>query len=227
LDDHHTIRLNNQPPLGGVAQIDRDVDIGDRAKRRRQGERRCIGPGGGNGAFEVDNPLGIFRFRLAGAERRVGPSVGQRKQLESSRLREEPRTLERREALGIAEHSALGLDGHHTSGQNLQPPVRGVAQIDRDVDRVHRANPPGQHKGLRIGSGGGNGALEVHRPVDQLDCGVAGSEYGVGPAVDQRQRRCGATAQHERRAVERREALRVAERSAFGLDGHDTAGLND
>src|SRR5580704_1712189 len=75
---------------------------------------------------------------------------------------DERHTVERREAGGIAERSAFGLDGHNTGRLNKKPPVGGDAQIDGDVDIGHRAKRRGQNEGRGIGPGGGNGAFEVH-----------------------------------------------------------------
>ena len=79
LDVHGTISLNNKPALGGVAQVDGDVDIGDRAKRHWQRERLRVSTGRGDCAFEVHQAVNICRFRVTGDEGSVGPAVDQRK----------------------------------------------------------------------------------------------------------------------------------------------------
>src|SRR4029077_10672291 len=127
------------------------------------------------------NAVDIPRCRIARDERGVGPAVDQRKRLESARRRDEPRTVEPRKALGIAERSARGLDIHDTAGHNMYPPLSRVAEIDGDIDISQRAQPRRQRERYWIGPGGGNGAPELHDARDLLCCGKAGAERGVGP----------------------------------------------
>ena len=174
LDGHGTTRLNNKPPVGGVAQIDGDVDTSRRAKPHGQRERCWIGPGGGNGAFEVHNPIDFLNRCVAGREWGVGPAVDQRKRRKPGCVRGERRTLERREALGIAE-PGLGLDAHGTTGLNKKPPLRRVAEIDGKVDIGQRAKRRGQRERHRGGPRRGDCAPELHDARDFLGYRTAGA----------------------------------------------------
>src|SRR5579872_5953192 len=132
--------------------------------------------------------------------------------------------VQRCEALGIAERTVLGLDVHRAAGRDMNPPFRGAAQIEWDIDIGHRAKRHVQSEGLRIASGGGDGASEVHNAVGIPRGGGTGAERGVRPAVDQV--KVGERDRGEPSAVQRREALGIAERTVLGLDVHHATGSN-
>src|SRR5581483_9702712 len=75
LNIHRATGRNMEPSIGGAAQVNLDVDIGCRPKPKRQHE--WLSTSGGNSAFEAHNPIEVFNPCVTGAERSLGPSVGQ------------------------------------------------------------------------------------------------------------------------------------------------------
>ena len=188
LHGHDAGRLDVQPPVGGVAQVHRNNHLLGRAERGRERERNRVGAGRRDRALEVDDPGDGAYSGVGRAERGVGPAVLQRERGEGSRRLGERGAVQRGEALGVGERVALGLDGHDPGGLDEQPPVGGVAQIHRDVDRRSRAEPRRQGERNRVGAGRRDRALELHDPGDGGNLGAGRAERGVGPAIQQRER---------------------------------------
>jgi hypothetical protein len=115
----------------------------------------------------------------------VQPLISERRR--TGRPQGERRTVERGEALGIAER-IFGLDAYDTTGLNNEPTVRRVAEINGDMDIGQRAKRWDQRERDRTGSRR-NCTPELYEARDFLDCRTASGEWGVGPAIDERQRR--------------------------------------
>src|SRR5262249_27215373 len=68
---------DDQPPVGGVAQIHRDVDQGGRPVGLRQSEGHRAGARRLDGSLEVDDPGNVGHRCAGGAASEVGPPVHQ------------------------------------------------------------------------------------------------------------------------------------------------------
>jgi hypothetical protein len=128
------------PALGGVAQVDRHIHVGDRAEGLGQGE----GDGAlaaGDGALELDDAGDLAHRGDAGAVGRVGPLVLQRQRGELIVGEREIGAVQRGEALRVGEGPVLFLDVGDAAGGDVQTAVGRVAQIDVDIDVGHRKEP--------------------------------------------------------------------------------------
>src|SRR3569833_3238077 len=71
--------------------------------------------------------------------------------------------VERREALGIVDRTAFGLDVHRAARRYMKPPIGGVTQIGCDI---HIGRWPESHRqDERLSISRGNSAFQVHDPV--------------------------------------------------------------
>src|SRR5215470_3382150 len=113
LHGHYAAGLDKQPPVGGVAEVNLDENVLVGTERLRQLERSRVSAGGRDGALEVNDPGSAVHLGLGGAERGVDPAIDEGELGEElPRLRERG-SVERGEALGVGERSALGLHTRH------------------------------------------------------------------------------------------------------------------